>query len=124
MDDQKVFPQSYLALENGDLVQVTDFKIATNNKGKQVHTQRKTGAGVVRGKAETTITFNFVIDEDGMERNYVRFVQKGTIKQLRAKCPGGQVFVCNGMFTMCDIDGPLEDATKGSCTFVGKLDDQ
>lgn len=124
MNDQKIFPQSYLAMENGDLVQVQDFKITTSNKGKQVHTQRRTGAGVVKGKTETTITFNSVIDEDGIERNYLRFVQKGTIKQIRAKCPGGLVLTVNGMFTTCDIDGPLEDATKVSCTFIGKLDDQ
>jgi hypothetical protein len=69
MSDQKIFPQAYLAMENGDLTQVQDWKLSTNNKGKQVHTQRKTGAGVVKGKPETTVTFNFVIDDDGMERH-------------------------------------------------------
>src|SRR6478609_11193212 len=123
MRDQKGFPQSYLAMENGDLTQVQDWKLTTGNKGKQVHTQRKTGAGVVKGKVETTVTFNFVIDEDGMERNYIRFVQKGTIKQIRAKIAGGTVLTVNGMYTQCELDGPLEDATKGSCTFVGHTDD-
>ncbi len=123
MSDQKIFPQAYLAMENGDLTQVQDWKLSINNKGKQVHTQRKTGSGVVKGKPETTVTFNFVIDEDGMERNYIRFVQKGTIKQIRGKLPGGTVVTVNGMYTQCELDAPLEDATKGSCTFIGHTDD-
>ena len=124
MEEQLVFPQSYLAMGAGDLVQVTDFRATLNNKGKQVHTQRRTGAGVVKGKHESTVTFNSVIDEDGPEREYWRFVQKGTIKQIRVKIPSGRVLTYNGMFTVCDLDGPLEDATKVSVTFIGKLEDQ
>ncbi|MFZ5896812.1 MAG: hypothetical protein ACOY0T_37495 [Myxococcota bacterium] len=124
MEDQLVlYPQSYLAQGNGDLVQVTDFKVAMTNKGKQVHTQRNPGAGVVKGKPECTVTFNFVIDEGGAERNYWRDVQKGIIRQLRAKTPGGRTLVINGMYTTCDLNAPLEDATGGSCTFVGRMDD-
>lgn len=124
MEDQLVFPQSYLAMGNGDLVQVTDFTLNLANNGKQVHTQRRSGAGVVKGKPNTTVTFNFSIDEEGPERDYWRLVQKGTIKQLRAKTPGGRVFVVNGMFTAVNLNGPLEDATTGACTFIGKLEDQ
>lgn len=120
--DQLVFPQSYLAMGNGDLTQVTDFRVSLTNKGKQVHTQRNPGAGVVKGKPECTITFNFVIDEKGYERNYWSLVQDGTIKQLRAKTPGGQVIVVNGMYTGTELNGPLEDATSGSATFVGKME--
>jgi len=123
-DDQLVFPQSYLAMGNGDLVQVTDFKVSLNNKGKQVHTQRRPGAGVVKGKPECSVTFNSSIDEGGSERDYWALVQKGTVKQIRAKTPGGKTFVVNGMYTMCDLNGPLEDATTISCTFIGRMEDQ
>lgn len=124
MEDQLVYPQSYLAMGNGDLVQVTDFNATLNNKAKQQHTQRRSGAGIVKGKPESTVTFNFAIDENGPERDYWRLVQKGTIKQIRAKAPGGKTLVYNGAFQSVTLNAPLEDATTGSCVFVGKLEDQ
>lgn len=122
--DPLVYPQAQLSMGNGDLMQVTNFAHNIDNKGKQVHTLRRTGAGVVKGKAETEVTFDYVVDEDGPEHNYIRMVQKGTIRQLRAKIPGGDVIVVNGMLTRHGLDGPLEDACKGSVRFVGHTDDK
>lgn len=120
--EQLTFTQSFLAMGNGDLVQVTDFVVAFINKGKQVHTQRRPGAGVVRGKPECNVSFNFVLDDDnGPERDYWLLVEQGTIKQVRAKCPGGMTLTISGMYTGVTLNGPLEDATNGSCTFIGKL---
>lgn len=119
--EQLKYPQAYLAQGNGDLMQVTDFTISTSNKGKQQHTLRRPQAGVVKGKPETKVTFNFAIDEEGIERPYIEDVLDGTIRQLRAKLPGGKTIAIDGMYTDCNLDGPLEDATKGSCTFVGKI---
>jgi hypothetical protein len=119
--EQFQYPQSFLAMGNGDLVQVTNFRCTYNNKAKQVHTLRRAGAGIVKGKPECTVTFDSSIDEDGPERDYWALVKDGTIKQLRVKCPGGVTLTINGAFSAADLDGPLEDATKVSCTFVGRL---
>ncbi len=119
--EQKKYPQAFLAQGNGDLMQVTDFNVTTSNKGKQVHTLRQPQAGVVKGKPETKVTFNFVIDEDGIERPYIEDVLDGTIRQLRGKLPGGKTVTIDGMYTDCALNAPLEDATNGSCTFVGKI---
>lgn len=121
--EQLRYPQAYLAMGNGDLVQVQNFNVDFGNGGKQVHTLRRPGAGVSTGLRECTVTFDSVIDEDGPERNHWRDCENGTIKQIRAKVPGGRTtLVVNGIYNKVTLDGPLDDATKVSCTFVGKLD--
>jgi hypothetical protein len=121
--EQLVYPQAFLAQGNGDLLQVTNFAATLTNNGKQVHTLRRKGAGVTLGTQESSVTFDAAIDEDGPERNYWRDVMRGLIRQLRVKAPGGKVMVLNGIYTQCDLDGPLDDATKVSCTFIGHMDD-
>lgn len=120
--ETKVYPLAYLSMGNGDLMQVTDFTYTIDNKGKQVHTQRREGAGVVKGKSESEVTFNFAVDEDGVEHDYVRLVQRGTIKQIRVKCPGGDNYALTGMFTKCVTNGPLEDAVTGNARFIASTD--
>ena len=121
--EQLIFPQAFLAQGNGDLLQVTHFTLTLTNNGKQVHTLRRKGAGVTLGTQESGATFDSAIDEDGPERNYWRDVMRGVIRQIRCKAPGGKVMVLNGIYTQCDLDGPLDDATKVSCTFIGHRDD-
>jgi len=123
-DNTIVYPQSYLAQGNGDLAQVTNFRISLKNGAKVISTLRRRGNGISFGTEEATVTFDFAIDEDGMERDYVRAIQRREIKQLRGKLPGGQTLVINGAYSQVDLDGPLDDATKGSATFVGKTEDQ
>lgn len=123
-DEQLRYDQAYLAMGNGDLIQVTDFRVAFGNGAKQVHTLRRKGAGIVMGNPETQVTFNSSIDEDGPERDHWRSAQKGEIKQLRAKLPGGKTLVVTGVYSQVDTDGPLDDATKVACTFIGKLGKQ
>jgi len=122
--EQELFAKAFLAQGNGDLVRVTDFSVTTTNNGKQVHTLREDGAGVTLGVRESTVSFNFVVGERGFERNYIKDVQDGKIVQLRAKFPGGKVLTLNGIYTNVKLDGSIDDATKGSCEFVGKLEKQ
>lgn len=120
---QKVYPKAFLAMGNGDLVQVTNFTVSYGNGGKQKHTLRRPANGVVKGNPECSVTFDSEIDEDGPERNYWKMCDAGEIKQIRAKLPGGRtVLTVEGMFTQVNTDGPLDDATKVSCTFIGKMD--
>lgn len=122
--EQELFAKAFLAQGNGDLVRVTNFKVTTTNNGKQVHTLREDGAGVTLGVRESTVTFDFVVGENGFERTYIKDVQDGKIVQLRAKFPGGKVLTLNGIYTSVDLDAPLDDAVKGSITFIGKLEKQ
>ncbi len=122
--DQLIYPQAFLAQGNGDLVQVTNFSMTLTNNAKQKHTLRRKGAGVTLGTQETTVTFDFEIDENGPERNYWKDVMRGTIRQLRGKVPGGKTtLTVNGVYSGCDLDGPLDDATKGSATFIGHMEE-
>jgi hypothetical protein len=124
MAEQLIYPQAYLAMGNGDLVDVTNFKMTLTNGAKQVHTLRKKGAGIQFGVEESTVTFDSVISENGPERNYWRLAKKGLINQIRAKLPGGvSVLTVNGAFSTVDFDGPLDAATKVSCTFVGRMEE-
>lgn len=122
--EQLLYPQAFIAQGNGDLVQVTDFTASLTNNAKQKHTLRRKGAGITLGTEESTVTFNSIIDEDGPERDYWRDAQRGNIKQLRVKIPGGKVLTYNGTYKDVNLDGPLDDATKVSVTFIGKLEDQ
>jgi hypothetical protein len=124
MAEQLIYPQAFIAQGNGDLMQVTNFNVTLTNNGKQVHTLRRKGAGVSRGVQESTVSFDFVIDEGGPERNYWRDVIRGIIRQIRAKVPGpSMVLTLNGMYTGVDLDGPLDAATKGSAKFVGHMEE-
>lgn len=122
--EQLIYPQAFLAQGNGDLLQVTNFTLNLTNNAKQVHTLRRKGSGVTLGTEESTVGFDFAIDEDGAERDYWKDVQRGTIRQLRAKIPGGKTLTVNGAYQGVDLDAPLDDATKGSASFIGKLEDQ
>lgn len=121
--EQEFYPQAYLAMGNGDLVQVTNFRVAYTTGAKQVHTIRKKGAGITFGNEECTVTFDSVISEDGPERDYWKRAKRKQIGQLRAKVPGGKVLPVSGVFSAVDLDGPLDTATKCSCTFIGALSD-
>ena len=118
-EEQLRYPQAWLAMDNGDLIQVTDFTINTTNNAKQKHTIRRRGSGISFGVEESTITFNTIIDEDGPERDYWQAVENKQIKQIRAKIPGGRVLTYNGAYQSLGLTGPLDDATQLSPTFVG-----
>jgi hypothetical protein len=120
--EQLIYPKVFLAQGNGDLVQVTNFTITLTNNAKQVHTLRRKGAGITLGTEECSISFDFAIDEDGPERNYWRDVKTGTVRQLRAKGPN-VAWTVNGAYQGCDLDAPLDDATKGSATFIGHMEE-
>ena len=122
-EEQLRYPQAYLAQGNGDLIQVTDFRITFANGAKLVHTLRRKGAGLTFGNPECTVSFNSAVDEDGPERNYWKAAQRGEIKQLRAKIPGGVTLTINGAYSGVDLDGPLDAETKTAKNFIGKLED-
>ena len=81
--DQLTYPRGRIALDTGDLLDVTNVKLDATNNSKQVHTLRRKGAGVTLGTEETTITFGVAVSEEGLERDYLTMVKRGTIKQLR-----------------------------------------
>jgi hypothetical protein len=122
MTTPKTYPKARIAMGNGDLIQVTDLKVTTDNSAKTVATLRRPrGAGITIGTETTTVTFNYVIDGDGAERDYIQDIRTGKIRQLRIKVPGETITV-NGVYKKRDIDGNVDDAIKGAVEFVGILD--
>lgn len=122
-NEQLIYPQAAIAMDSGDLVQVTNFQASFTNNAKQKHTIRRRGAGISFGNPESQVTFDSIIDEDGPERDYWRLAKKKQIKQLRVKLPGGKTLVYNGAYKEVKTDGPLDDATKVSCVFIGNQED-
>lgn len=115
------YPRGRIALDSGDLIDVTNVKLDSTNNAKLVHTLRQPGAGVVFGNQETTISFDAAISEDGPERDYFMLVQKGTVKQLRLKIPG-KTLSAEGVFKDVNVEIPLDAEVKQSMTFIsGKL---
>ena len=122
-EEQLRYPQAYLAMDNGDLVQVTNFTANITNNAKQKHTLRKSGAGISFGVTESTVNFDSIIDEDGAERDYWKAVKLKQLKQILIKEPGGRALTYNGAFQSLGADGPLDDAYKLSPVFIGHLED-
>lgn len=119
MADVKFYPKGFVAMDNGDLVQVTSVKIDTSNNAKQIHTIRRKGAGITLGVEETTVSFDAVVDEEGVERNFFRRLQSGEIRQLRIKLPG-ETRTVDGVVKDESLELPLDDAVKYSIVFIGK----
>jgi hypothetical protein len=121
-DDFKLFPKGQIALDSGDLIQVTNVKQETTTNAKVVHTIRRKGAGATLGVEESTLSFDAVCDEDGFERDYLKMVKKGTVKQVRIKVPGETLnFV--GVASKRSLELPLDDAIKYTIEMVGRVDD-
>jgi hypothetical protein len=51
-DDFKQYPRGNIAMDNGDLIDVTDVKITFKRANKIKHTLRKEAAGKVKGPLE------------------------------------------------------------------------
>jgi hypothetical protein len=120
--DQEIYDRGAIALGNGDLITVTDVKVDTTDNSKQVHTIRRTGAGITQGVQETTVTFNAVIGDQGEEADWLNLVKKKILKTLRIKVPGRTITVV-GKFKDVGYELPIDDAVKVALTFIGKLDD-
>lgn len=121
--EQLLYPQAFIAMDGGDLVQVTNFAASLTNNSSQKHTLRRKGAGFTDGVTESTVTFTAILDEDGSERPYWRLVQKKLVKQIRCKLPGGEVLTFNGRFRSVNTNGPLDDAASIDCEFIGHMED-
>ena len=121
-EPQKLFPRGFIAMGNGDLIQVTTVKIDTSNGAKQVHTIRQKGAGFTTGVEETTVSFDAVVSEDGPERDYLKMLKRGLIKQLRIKIPGETLSI-TGVVSTRSLELPLDAEIKYSITFIGHTED-
>lgn len=122
-DEQLNYPKAKIAMGSGDLVDVINVKGKLTNNAKQVHTLRKRGAGITLGTEESSVSFTSAISENGVERDYWKLCKKGTKTQLRIKIPGGKTLVYNGVYKTVDTDGPIDDAVKVECEFIGKQSD-
>lgn len=117
--EQLLYPRGRIAMTTGDLVDVTNVKFEFTNNAKQVHTIAQKGAGIVQGNQESTVSFDLVVSEQGLERDYYGYLENGLIKQIRLKVPG-MTFTINGMVKSLSAELPLDDAIKVSVTFIGK----
>lgn len=121
-DQMPIFPRGAIAMDNGDLIQVTNVKVSQELVGTKIkHSLRKSGAGIVLGNEETKVTFDYEVPESGQERDYMKLVRTGKVKKLRIKIPG-ETFAVVGVIPKRDLDLPLDDAVKGSVEFMGKTE--
>jgi len=121
-EPQKLYPKGWIAMGNGDLIDVTNVKVDQTNGAKQVHTLRRTGSGITFGNEETSVSFDAVVSEEGPERDYLKMIKKKLIKQLRIKIPG-ETMTINGAASARSMELPLDAEIKYSITFVGHTTD-
>jgi hypothetical protein len=120
--EQSLYPRGRIALDSGDLIDVTNVKVDTTNNAKQIHTLRQKGAGFTLGVEETTVSFDIVCSENGEERNYIDFLKRGLVKQVRIKIPGRTMTV-NGTVKQMSVELPIDDAIKQTVSFIGHMSD-
>lgn len=120
--EQSLYPRGRIALDSGDLIDVTNVKVDTTNNAKQIHTLRQKGAGFTLGVEETTVSFDIVCSENGEERNYIDMLKRGLVKQVRIKIPGRTMTV-NGTVKQMSVELPIDDAIKQTVSFIGHMSD-
>ena len=113
-----IYPKARISIGGGDLQDVTNLKTMSTNNSKQVHTILQQGAGVTEGVKESTVSWDSVISQEGFERDYVNLLDTAVIFQLRVKLPG-VTLTYEGVLVSLDVEGPLDDSIKLSCSFVG-----
>jgi hypothetical protein len=118
-DDFKQYPRGYIAMDNGDLLDVIDVKITQKRANKIKHTIRVEGSGKVKGPMETEMTFEAIVSEDGAERDYLKLLVTGKIKKVRYKMPGETGTVL-GSVDSRGLEFNIEDAVKYSIALSGK----
>jgi hypothetical protein len=62
------------------------------------------------------------VSEDGPERDYMKMLKRGDIKQIRIKIPGETITV-DGSVSQRSLELPLDDAIKYTITFIGHIQD-
>jgi hypothetical protein len=119
-DEMPIYPRGAIAMDSGDLIQVTNFKVSQKKNGTKIlHTLRVEGSGIVIGNEETEVSFDYNVPETGQERDYLSLVRKGKIKKLRVKIPG-ETFAVVGVCSGRELEVPHDDAIKSSISFMGK----
>ncbi len=115
-----IYVHGALAMGSGDLIDITNFKVDFTNNGKVISTMRESASGATVGTKECTITFDAVISDQGEEADWIKLVETGKFKQLRAKFPGRDINAI-GIYTDVSYDASMDDAIKVSLTFKGKM---
>lgn len=118
-EDLLVFPTGAIALDNGDLGDVTNVKVDQSRDAKLINTLRKTAAGVFIGHEKTELSFDAVVGKEGAERDYYKMLMTGKVKTVRIKIPG-ETFAVVGVIDKRSLELPTDDAIKYSVHFIGK----
>ena len=119
-DKLKIYPTGSIAMGNGNLLQVTNVRHMVKTAGsKIIHTIQQAARGVFRGPEESELSFDAVVDEDGYERDYLKMVKNGTIRQLRLKVPG-ETIAFEGMAHERSQEFAVDNAIKYAIAMIGK----
>lgn len=122
-DRLKIYPTGQISMGNGNLLQVTNVRLSEKNSGKLIHTiaNGQRPRGVFKGPNEAELSFDANVDEDGYERDYLKMVKSGLIRQLRLKVPG-ETIDFEGMATERTQEFAVDNAIKYSVNMIGATD--
>lgn len=120
--DHLDYPRGRIAMDSGDLMDVSDVTYDRTNNATTVHTLRRGQAGTTLGKEETTVSFNVMVSANGLERDYLSMVKTGTVKQVRLKVIDATITV-EGRYKDVGFDLPIDAPINQRLTFIGKTTD-
>lgn len=118
------YPKGKLAIEGGELQDVTNVDVSFEDGAKTVHTKRNNGkaSGVVSGTKSCTVSFTMAISEEGFERDFLGKWDKEESIEARFKFPGGLTIVVNGKYTKPSAKGPIDSFVEFNISIIGSYE--
>lgn len=120
-DELPVYERGAIAMDSGDLIDVTNVTVNQKRPVTVQHTIRQSAAGVFIGNEEVDGTFDSTIPPSGLERDYYLMLKTGKIKTIRIKIPG-ETFALVVAVEQRTITIPTDAPVKCTITFKGKTE--
>lgn len=118
--EMKNYPKGQLSIGAGTLRQVNNISMSITNNAQLKHTNAASPSGSVTGHNETSGSFDSIVDEGGLERNYIDALKRGSKLNARLKIPG-TTLNADIVLSAADIEAPSDDAVAFNITYIGRL---
>ena len=119
-DKLPMFVKGQISIGNGQLQFATTAKFSASNGAKLKHSMRRSPSGFVLGHNEVTGSLELDLTADGPERDWLKFLVKGEMKQALFEIPNMDTAL-NIVVSSTDIDMPSDDAIHQTVAFIGSF---
>jgi hypothetical protein len=113
------YPNGAMAVDGGELQDAHDIAFTIKSGAKGVYTFRNSGkvSGYTGGHKSATSSFKVWVSRAGLERDYLKDIDKLTVKRVKFKLPGKTV-VLEGPYENAAVTGSSENAWEVTISMV------